>query len=278
MTNNVQQGFSLTPQTLSEAQEYAKLLAESDMVPEDFRGKPGNILVAVQMGADVGLSPTQSLQNIAVIQGRPSIWGDALIGVVRASPECEYIQETVHKDEKGEPDHAVCIVKRRGEPETARTFSKADANQAGLWGKKGPWQSYPGRMLQMRARSFALRDVFPDLLKGLSVAEEVKDIPPEKDVTPTAPTTSPEDTVAQLNQQINGNRETTEPSQDEAQVAGRNPIDRLFDRIDAAATLQELNQAAPTETDRASLSDGDLQTVRQHWSDRRKQLQTEEST
>jgi hypothetical protein len=61
-----------------------------------------------------------------------------------------------------------------------------------LWDKRGrngapgPWQQYPDRMLQARARSFALRDVFPDVLLGLSMsAEELGDIPPE-DVAPRA--------------------------------------------------------------------------------------------
>jgi len=80
-------------------------------------------------------------------------------------------------------DTAWCKVKRRGEPEQVRTFSQADAKQAGLAGKSGPWSQYPKRMRQLRARAFALRDVFPDVLKGMPVAEEVMDLPPI-DITP----------------------------------------------------------------------------------------------
>jgi hypothetical protein len=57
-----------------------------------------------------------------------------------------------------------------------------DAKRAGLAGKQGPWQQYPKRMLQMRARAFALRDVFPDVLRGVYVAEEAADMPPERDM------------------------------------------------------------------------------------------------
>jgi hypothetical protein len=56
-------------------------------------------------------------------------------------------------------------------------FSVADAKRAGLWGKSGPWTQYPRRMLQLRARGFALRDAFPDVLKGLVTAEEAQDYP-----------------------------------------------------------------------------------------------------
>ncbi len=167
-----QQTFSLVPRNLDEAFKLAEMLAESEMVPKDYRGKAANVLVAVQWGAEVGLKPLQALQNIAVINGRPSLWGDALPALVRASPLCEYIVETA--DAAGT---AICKVKRKGEPEQTRTFSDADAKLAGLAGKAGPWATSPKRMKQMRARAFALRDVFPDVLKGLPVAEELLDIP-----------------------------------------------------------------------------------------------------
>jgi hypothetical protein len=58
-----------------------------------------------------------------------------------------------------------------------RRFSVGQARKANLLGKAGPWQEYPDRMLAMRARSFAGRDAFPDLLRGIRTAEEVLDMP-----------------------------------------------------------------------------------------------------
>ena len=168
------QPFSLAPRNFDEAWRMAEILADSDLVPKDFRGKPGNCLVAIQWGAEVNLGALQSVQNIAVINGRPSMWGDALIALVRSSPLCESIIET------DDGHTATCRVKRRGEPEQVRTFSAEDAKQAGLQGKQGPWQQYPKRMRQMRARAFALRDVFPDVLKGIPMAEELQDTPAER--------------------------------------------------------------------------------------------------
>ncbi len=164
------QSFDLSPRNFDEAWRMAEILADSDMVPRDFKGKPGNCLVAMQWGSEVGLKALQALQNIAVINGRPALWGDAVIALVRGSPLCEFVIET------DDGSTATCRVKRRGEPEQAKTFGMDDAKTAGLLGKSGPWTQYPKRMRQMRARAFALRDVFPDVLRGMAVAEELIDL------------------------------------------------------------------------------------------------------
>lgn len=168
--------FSLAPQSIDEAIRFAEMMSKSSLVPKDFSGNPGNILVAIQWGMELGLQPMQAMQNIAVINGRPSLWGDAVIALVKGSSVCEYVVEETTDDQ------SVCRVKRKGEPEQSRTFTKADALKAGLLNKAGPWTQYPKRMLQMRARSWALRDVFPDVLRGMPIAEELRDMPPEEDM------------------------------------------------------------------------------------------------
>lgn len=167
-------GFDLSPQTFEQAMKFSQMLADSDLVPKDFRGKPGNCLIAMQWGSELGLKPLQALSNIAVVNGRAALWGDAVIALVRSSPLCEYVQES------DDGHTATCRTKRRGEPEHVVTFSNDDAKAAGLLGKQGPWTQYQKRMRQMRARAFALRDVFPDVLRGMPVAEEVQDMPPER--------------------------------------------------------------------------------------------------
>jgi len=167
------QAFSLTPQTLDEAMKYADLIAKSEIVPNDYRNKPANVLVAIQMGLELGLPPLQALQNIAVVNGRPAVWGDSLMAIARAHPACEYITETMDESTM----KATCKAKRKGQPEEVRTFSQKDAELAGLWGRN-TWKQYPKRMLQMRARGFAIRDVFPDALRGIALAEEVQDMSP----------------------------------------------------------------------------------------------------
>lgn len=173
-------GFA--PANLTEAISFSTMLSKSSMVPKQYQGKPEDILVAVQWGYELGLAPMQTLQNVAVINGRPSVYGDAALALVQSSPVCEDVEESM-EGEGTENPVAVCIAKRKGrKPVTAR-FSVADAKRAGLWGKQGPWTQYPKRMLQMRARGFALRDAFPDVLKGLITAEEAQDFPVETTVS-----------------------------------------------------------------------------------------------
>jgi hypothetical protein len=164
----------LALQSFDDAFRFAKMVAGSEFAPKDFKGKPESCLLAIQHGSEVGLSPMQSLQSIAVINGRPTIWGDAALALVQSSPVCEYVKE--HTEGQGDNLTAVCEAKRRGYPApTVSRFSMADAKRAGLAGKSGPWSQYPERMLALRARGFALRNAFADALRGLITAEEAQD-------------------------------------------------------------------------------------------------------
>ena len=176
ISTNTTPAKGLALQTMADAMKFGEMVANSDFAPKDFRGKPASCVLAIQAGAEIGLSPMQALQSIAVVNGRPSIFGDAALAVVKASPVCEYVTESVDGD--GEQMVATCTAKRRGYPQpTVVKFTVADAKKAGLWGKSGPWTQYPRRMLQMRARGFALRDAFPDCLRGIITAEEAQDYP-----------------------------------------------------------------------------------------------------
>ena len=190
LTTTNQRGFA--PATLTEAVTFSEMLSNSNMVPKAYQGKPQDILVCVQWGMEMGLAPMQALQNIAVINGKPSVYGDAMMALVQASPVCEDVEEFFENEGTPNPV-AVCVAKRRGRKPVIAKFSVEDAKRAGLWGKQGPWSAYPKRMMQMRARGFALRDAFPDVLKGLISAEEAQDYPdeakprPAKDITPRNP-------------------------------------------------------------------------------------------
>lgn len=176
--------FSLAPRSFSEAKEYAHLMASSDLVPSDYRNKPANVLVAVAMGNELGLSPMQSLRNIAVINGKPCVWGDALLAICRAHRDFVDIKE--YFTGEGDARTAVCVVERKGQSPVTCTFSVADAKQAGLWGVN-TWKKYPDRMLKMRARGFGLRDTWADALFGLISAEEAYDSPEELQEITVAP-------------------------------------------------------------------------------------------
>jgi hypothetical protein len=163
-------GLTLT--TLAEMWRFAECVIQSGMFPQ-FKTTQ-QALVAMEMGAELGVPYLQSLQNITVINGRAAVWGDMMLALVYDSQLLQFFEEKL----EGEDDRAIayCTVKRRGfDGVTTRTFSMADAKRAGLTTKDN-WRTYPKRMLQMRARGFALRDVFPDVLKGLITREEAEDM------------------------------------------------------------------------------------------------------
>ena len=182
------QRTSLAPTNLTEAMRFADMLAGSSMVPKDYQGKPANCLVAIQWGQEIGLGPLQALQNLAVINGRPSLWGDAALALVQAHPA--YVEHEEGIRGEGDAMLGYCRITRQGSKPHEAVFSVADAKKAGLWGKAGPWQQYPQRMLQLRARGFALRDKFADALRGVITAEEAQDTPP-RDVPATVVETRP---------------------------------------------------------------------------------------
>lgn len=163
------------PRTIDDALQTADLLAHSQLIPKAFQGRPADIVVAMMWSHSLDIPIVQGLQYICVINGRPSMYGDGLLAVVMSSGQCtDFKEEFV-----GEGDHlmAKCTVRRRGlESPIIGTFSMEDARVAGLLGKPGPWKQYPKRMLKMRARAFALRDAFPDILSGMSSAEEMADV------------------------------------------------------------------------------------------------------
>lgn len=183
--------YSPVPATQREFADLCVRMSKTSMVPATFRGRPDDIYVAAMWGAQLGLAPIAAVQNIAVINGKPSIYGDLAKAVCYRSGLMTSCVETVEGE--GDAMTAICIVSRKGDPDKHEfRFSMRDAKVAGIASKAGPWKSYPKRMLQMRARGFALRDVFPDVLAGLITTEEAHDYPmPATAVAPASPNDLP---------------------------------------------------------------------------------------
>lgn len=156
---------------------------------------PEQCLIAIATGAEVGFSPMKSLQSFAVINGKATMYGDAMISLVLASGQLENMDE-YFEDAQGNRIHerdlptdidrwddgisAVCEIKRKGMIVSYGRFSVADAKQAGLWNKRGrtgqptPWVTHPKRMMRYKARGFGVRDRFADYLGGLHMYEELQ--------------------------------------------------------------------------------------------------------
>ena len=169
---------------LDSMQRFATMVLAADLAPSQYRKgsqaqQVANVCVALQYGLELGLSPMQSLQGVAVINGKPTVYGDALLGLCYASGLVEEFEVEVQGT--GDARGAVCTVKRQGvENKIVRAFTIGDAKKAKLWGRPGPWTQYPERMLEHRARGFALRDAFADKLRGVITAEEARNYPTEE--------------------------------------------------------------------------------------------------
>lgn len=163
---------AIIPRTVEEVFRLATAISKSGLAPKGMSSVV-QCTVAIMTGAELGLPPMQSVQRIAVINGRPCVWGDAIPALL--------LSRGFRMQEDVADECATCTITRPDGQTVTRQFSKADAMKAGLWGKSGPWQQYPSRMLQMRARGFASRDGAADVLAGLYIAEEAADI---IDVTP----------------------------------------------------------------------------------------------
>lgn len=177
---------AIVPQTFDDVYRFAQVLSRSGLVPYGM-DTAEKVSVAILTGLEIGVKPMQAVQGIAVINGAPRIWGDLALAVVRGSGQLEKFSEKLvgtpptdwpnpNVDER--EYKAVCTVKRKGEDEVVKEYSIGDAMVAKLWNKSGPkgptpWVTNPKRMLAMRARAFALRDAFTDILKGMPIAEEM---------------------------------------------------------------------------------------------------------
>jgi hypothetical protein len=155
---------AIVPTSIEETFRLASAISKSGLAPSTLRS-PEAIMVAIMHGLELGLPPLMSMQNIAVVNGRPTLWGSALPALLWS--------KGFKLDETVSDGVATCTVTRPTGEKITRTFSEQDAKKAGLWGKAGPWTQYPSRMLQMRARGLAARDGAADALSGLYLQEEL---------------------------------------------------------------------------------------------------------
>lgn len=242
-------------QTLELCRQLGAHYAATDMVPKQYQGKPESAAVAIQWGMEIGLQPLQSLQNVAVVNGNPTLWGDALIAVVKGSGLCEYIRTEFDEDTMT----AFVATKRKGEPsEEVRSYSLEDAKRAGLLNRQ-TYQQHAKRMLTARARSHVLRDVYADLLKGFQareIAEE--DHAEEKDITPKKSSTL----ASLLKPKAEKKEKPAAIEQPKSQV------EEMLGMVADAATMTSLD-AIVGRIKSATMTDDERETVRHAWKSKR---------
>jgi hypothetical protein len=191
----------ITEWPLSERMRFCEFLSKSTSIPKDDRGNSANVYFKTERGARLGLSPTESLSHILVVNGATSVYGDMGLALVRKSGLLEKFEEWYEIDgvkqrgddfdiiqawKDGKTVKAFCVMKRRGDPERVTVFSIQDAIDGDLWEKKEGWRKSPKRMLMWRPRSFNMRDNFQDVLAGFYTVEEARDLPDPDQETATA--------------------------------------------------------------------------------------------
>jgi len=150
---------------LSAAHQIGTALCGTSFVPKDFRGKPEEAAAAILYGDEIGLSPTQSLQGVYVISGRPALYARTMAAVVMAAGHEVW---TVSKTDA----EVVVAGRRRGSNHTIEEkWTTARAGRAGYLSNK-KYESDPAAMLYARALSDVCRQIAPDALAGISYSVE----------------------------------------------------------------------------------------------------------
>lgn len=186
----------ILPQSIDDIWRVARMAFVGGMAPESLtKGKDPDAAVsacaiAIMAGAELGLTPLMALRSYAVVNGRPSLWGDGIKAVVRQSGRCEYIRAG------GDLTKGWCEAKRSDTAEVMRReFTWEQAKKAGLSGKIGPWQQHPDMMMERRATARCLNDLFADVLGGIVTADEAQDSDPiinePRVVSPPSPPSVP---------------------------------------------------------------------------------------
>lgn len=182
------QNFIYRPNSYNEFIEYCTLIASSNLCPEALRGRPKDVAIVVQTGAELGLSTFQSLRTLGVINGMPYAYGTGLLGLVKRHSSFEDMKEWFEGDIDDDSLIAYSSMTRRNQTPIVNSFSIKDAMRAKLWNKKhrngadSTWVLYAKRMLMHRARGFTANDAFPDALFGLKLEHEAYEIA-EREVT-----------------------------------------------------------------------------------------------
>ena len=160
--------------TLAEQVSYAQSVAKAGILPQAYRNRPADIIVAMGLGQSMGLSPMESVYRINVIQGKPTASAELIASQVRKAGH----KLRIRKDEK--KMSATCTIVRADDPDYPFTVTrdKAWADQMGLSGKDN-YNKQPLTMLTWRAVTACAREACPEALYGVAYTpDEMEDIPP----------------------------------------------------------------------------------------------------
>jgi hypothetical protein len=167
---------ALIPTNLEDAIKIAQRLANSGLVPASMRGNPDAVFAGMMLANELGVSTMQGLSNIAVVNGRASVWGELATAIVRASGLCEYLSPPKFTG-TGPTMKCTVVGKRKGEKdEVSMEYSMEDAKLAGHL-SKDTYQKNPKDMIMWKALHRLYKFLWADVLKGLTFREFAGEVP-----------------------------------------------------------------------------------------------------
>lgn len=265
-----QVNMQLGPQNLEQAWSLAEAMAKSDLVPEQYRGKPANVIAVLFMANDLGIGVTQAMRELHVTKkGTVGSSAALKVSLVLQSGVCE-LWEVVEST----PDKATVRTRRRGKQEASFSFTLEEAKRAGLYpgDASSAWSKYPKLMLRHRAEGWLADQEYPDVVRGLKQPDEIGETvdepiaprvvnvpataaviaappPPDPNALPPMPKAEPHDPVT-------GEVVEAAPAQTQT-PAGEDPIDTLLKDIMAAQTAAELDKLRPKIDELAPKGEGE---------------------
>lgn len=155
---------------VDELKQLSTMLSKSTLLPPALRGKEADIAVTVMAGRELGLAPMASLRNIHVVEGKPVLSADMMVGVALSSGLALYFKLV-----EGTAQIATYETHRKGDPGPQRmSFTIEEARAANLLNKNN-WRQYAPAMLRARAKAALARDVYPDALSGCYIPDEAEE-------------------------------------------------------------------------------------------------------
>jgi hypothetical protein len=159
--------FRYEPQSMQEAMLFSEAVVQSGLVPHVKRKEAAFAIIVT--GAELGLTAMQSLRSIHIVDGKPTLSADLIVGLVKRSSVCQWFRLVETTNER-----AVFETLRRGEPEPTRyVYTMEDAARANLLGRR-PWRQYTAAMLRARCATALARAVYPDLVAGIYEPDELQ--------------------------------------------------------------------------------------------------------
>lgn len=252
MTEKMTESLAIVPRSFTEITSMAETLSKSSLLPKALVGKMPEVAMMIQTGLELGLAPTTALRTIHIIEGKPVLSADLMVGLVLSRGVAEYfklVEETATS--------VTWETKRVGQDPQRFTWSHEDTKTAAL-NNKDNWRLYPRQMRRARCKAILARDVYPDVLAGIYEEHEAREL----DVGGPAPKAY-----------------EREPDAVDADIVSETPVDgpsELIVAINAAVTVEALMKIAPA-ANKLTKGSAERDSVMKAFAARRKALEAEQA-